>query len=111
MSHRICWRDSWSLIYIINFDSLNHDEKLLYNIRIFELSTGECPFNDWLKRLDKTASARIDARLTRLYFGIFKKDLILLVLLGGDKSSQSADIAKAQRLWQSYLEEKHGSDT
>jgi putative addiction module killer protein len=44
----------------------------------------------------------------RIYFG--KKGLsIILLLLGGDKSSQAGDIRKARQLWSEYLEAtQHG---
>lgn len=42
----------------------------------------------------------------RIYFG--KEGLsIILLLLGGDKSSQAGDIRKARQLWQEYLEGTH----
>ena len=41
----------------------------------------------------------------RIYFG--KEDrTIILPLLGGDKSSQAADIRKARQLWKEYLEDR-----
>jgi putative addiction module killer protein len=43
----------------------------------------------------------------RLYFGVHKGKLILL-LLGGDKSSQRSDIAAAKRYWREFLEVEHG---
>jgi len=44
----------------------------------------------------------------RIYFG--KEGLfIILLLLGGDKSSQAGDIRKARQLWSEYLEAtQHG---
>jgi putative addiction module killer protein len=44
----------------------------------------------------------------RIYFG--KADAtIILLLLGGDKASQRADIRNAQRFWNDYLEAtRHG---
>ena len=43
----------------------------------------------------------------RLYFG---KDgvAVILLLVGGDKSSQSKDIAAAKRYWNDFREAKHG---
>ena len=43
----------------------------------------------------------------RLYFG---KDgvAVVLLLVGGDKGSQSKDIAAAKRYWQDFREAKHG---
>jgi putative addiction module killer protein len=93
---------------------------------------GEKPFAKWLKKLkDSQAKAAILARITRIatlgnfgnykyldhgifelkipvgpgyriYFGI-EKDTLVLIILGGDKSSQNRDIKKAQELWKMYL--------
>jgi putative addiction module killer protein len=41
----------------------------------------------------------------RIYFGRVGRSIILL-LLGGDKSSQAGDIRKARRLWKEYFEGK-----
>ena len=88
---------------------------------------GEEPFTEWLDGLrDKAASARIRIRLRRIeagnfgdcepvgegvselrvhvgagyrvYFGRYGQKVILL-LCGGDKSSQSSDIRTAKALW------------
>jgi putative addiction module killer protein len=89
------------------------------------------PFREWLDRLDVAARARIQARVLRfetgnlgdhravgegvwearcsfgpgyrIYFG--KADAaIVLLLLGGDKSTQRADIRRAQGYWAHYME-------
>lgn len=57
-----------------------------YKVRIYETSSGERPFNEWLKRLDKATSARIDARLVRLEKG----------LLGDCKKLKGFDIYEAR---------------
>ena len=45
----------------------------------------------------------------RIYFGKEGRSVILL-LLGGDKSSQAGDIRQARRLWREYLEAtQHGT--
>ena len=88
---------------------------------------GKEPFTEWLDGLrDKAASARIRIRLRRIeagnfgdcepvgegvselrvhvgagyrvYFGRYGQKVILL-LCGGDKSSQSSDIRTAKALW------------
>jgi putative addiction module killer protein len=88
-------------------------------------------FDKWLKKLkDKKAKAKILIRLQRIEtqgnFGDFKLvgegvgelrihyakgyrvyykeygDKIILLLIGGDKSSQSRDIEKAKQLWERY---------
>jgi putative addiction module killer protein len=44
----------------------------------------------------------------RIYFGK-DGDSIIVLLVGGDKGSQSRDISRAQGLWRDYLEGKrHG---
>jgi putative addiction module killer protein len=94
------------------------------------------PFRSWLERLDVPTRQRIQARVFRfqlgnlgdhksigggvwearldfgpgyrIYFGKEGSKIILL-LLGGDKSSQPKDIERAQLSWSRYLEVKrHG---
>ena len=83
-------------------------------------------FNDWLRRLrDKKALARIVFRMTKMEMGLLgdyksigdgiseiridygpgyrlyftkKNNVIIVLLIGGDKSTQSRDIAKAKML-------------
>jgi putative addiction module killer protein len=46
----------------------------------------------------------------RIYFGL-KEGVMVLLLLGGDKSSQERDISRARKLWLSYAGSsggKHG---
>ncbi len=103
----------------------------LYEIEIYRTLTGKEPYIEWEKSLDKTALARIDARLTRIretgnlgvyepvgdsvfelkfdfgpgyrvYFG-FKTDTFLIFLLGGYKKGQQKDINKAKEYWQDHL--------
>lgn len=102
-------------------------------IKEYSKPDGSSPFRNWLDGLDKTTKARIQARIFRfelgnlgdhksvgkgawearvqfgagyrVYFGKDGDQLILL-LLGGDKSTQSRDIKKAQEYWLDYLEDK-----
>jgi putative addiction module killer protein len=102
-------------------------------IREYLSAAGRNYFRDWLDSLTVPVKARIQARVLRfetgnlgdhksvgegvwearimfgpgyrIYFGKEGRSIILL-LLGGDKSSQTADIRRAQRLWKEYLEEK-----
>ena len=98
---------------------------------------GRSPFREWLLELDQAVRARIQARILRfelgnlgdhkqvgggvwearldfgpgyrVYFGRSGRELVLL-LLGGDKSSQRKDISCAKQYWATYLKEtQHGS--
>ena len=99
---------------------------------IYATLGGKEPFTDWLNQLrDVMARKRILIRVSRLlqkgnygdckligegvselrmffgsgyrvYFGERGNDLVVL-LCGGDKSSQSKDIEKAKKYWQEYL--------
>lgn len=99
----------------------------------YEAEDGSCPFADWFDRVDvsaalkvRTAIARMEAgnfgdvksvgegvserRIDfgpgyRLYFGRDGQDLILL-LVGGTKRRQQADIDRAKALWADYKERK-----
>lgn len=93
--------------------------------------SGRSPFNDWLLGLkDRKARAIIRTRLNRvrmgnlgnvravgkgvselkipfgpgyrIYFGMEQSALVVL-LCGGDKSSQKDDIKQAQQLWAEYM--------
>ncbi|QQS14916.1 MAG: type II toxin-antitoxin system RelE/ParE family toxin [Rhodospirillales bacterium] len=91
------------------------------------------PFGDWFDSLDAIAAVRINTALTRLAAGnlsnvepvgagvaeckidwgpgyriYFGKDgeRIVILLTGGTKKRQSADIAKAKRFWDDYKRRK-----
>jgi putative addiction module killer protein len=97
---------------------------------------GLCPFREWRDAIsDKLTKAAIDARIARLrggnfgdsrpigagasesridfgpgyrvYYGVDGDDLILLA--GGTKSSQSADIDQAKSFWMDYKERKRNA--
>ena|SRR5919205_1031996 len=108
------------------------------DVRIFALESGKEPYSDWFKKLkDKRAQARIDVRIARVrtgnfgdcksvgedvyelrldhgpgyrvYFGKIESTIILL-LCGGDKSSQDDDIRKAKEYWQEFLTRQDETD-
>lgn len=99
-------------------------------IVIYERSNGKCPFQEWLHNLkDIKGRAAIRARIERVglgnlgdcksvgdgvselrisygpgyrvYFGQEGSKLVVL-LCGGDKSTQKRDITKAKELWEEY---------
>lgn len=100
-------------------------------IREYLTADGRNPFREWLDNLDIGVKARIQARVlrfemgnlgdhksvgggvweARLMFGsglriYFGKDghSMIVLLTGGEKSSQTQDIARAKRFWRDYLE-------
>ena len=105
-----------------------------YTIEFYVTSAGRAPFHDWLRGLrDVQARARIRVRLDRLRLGnpgdahalsggVWELRIdygpgyrvyyaqsgptTLLVLWGGDKTSQPADIRQAQTYWDDYQRRK-----
>lgn len=99
-------------------------------INIYVTRDGKKPFIKWLESLDNTVRYRIKERLDRvalgnmgdhksvgkevfelrinfgagyrIYYGT-ENDEIVLLLSGGDKSTQKKDIKKAISYWQDYL--------
>lgn len=97
---------------------------------VYETPEGECPYDEWLKSLrDRTAADKITLRIRRveqgnlgnyrsvgkgvcelkidygagyrIYFGLIGNTIVIL-LCGGDKSTQDKDIIKAQEYWEEY---------
>jgi putative addiction module killer protein len=102
-------------------------------VLIYTTNLDEEPLSNWLEAIDKTNAARILQRLERLkegnygdhknlgegiyelrfFFGsgyrvYFAEDgnTIVVLLCGGDKKSQTKDIAKARGYWKDYLKRK-----
>ena len=104
-------------------------------IQHFETKAGKIPFQEWIGNLkDKISRARINKRIAnvegghfgdtspvgegvqelrfffgpgyRVYYGI-DDDVIVLLLCGGDKSTQIEDIKKAKIYWQEFKEYKN----
>ena len=96
----------------------------------FATQRGREPFSEWLSALDKRSQAKVRAYIDRvalggslknvksvgdgvyeikidygpgyrIYFGLVKTTIMLL-LMAGDKSQQSKDIAQAQEYWRIY---------
>jgi putative addiction module killer protein len=99
-------------------------------VRALVLDNGRCPFEDWLESIREATFIRaVYARLTRVrdgnfgdhksvgqgvfelriptgpglrvYYGLDGTEVVIL-LGGGDKSTQSKDIREAQALWRNY---------
>lgn len=98
-------------------------------VKIAQLKNDKSPFIEWLNSLDKVTKARVQSRLTRLLennFGDHKKidneiselrfkfglgyriyyteidNIIVLIINGGDKSTQTKDIEKARNILQEW---------
>jgi putative addiction module killer protein len=101
-------------------------------VEMLELDNGVAPFSDWLETLNLKTQAKITLFIDRIaaggskknikalgdgvfeikidygpgyrvYFSEFKK-IIILLLIGGDKSSQMRDIRKAKDYWSQYVQ-------
>ncbi len=107
-----------------------------YRIRVYLHENGKASFEEWIKKLDGAIRARINARVARfedghfgdhkavgegvmearfffgsgyrVYFAIYE-DQIILLLTGGDKSSQVDDVSKAKLFLKFYLEEQNAN--
>ncbi|MBU0500794.1 MAG: type II toxin-antitoxin system RelE/ParE family toxin [Gammaproteobacteria bacterium] len=103
-------------------------------LRKFLTATGHCPLDTWLHGLkDKRAAKRVQIRIDRLALGLegdwrsvgsdvrelripegkgyrvyyaWDSNQIVLLLCGGDKTSQSKDIEQAHDYWRQYREQQ-----
>ena len=107
---------------------------MTFSVRELILEDKKCPYQDWFSILDRKIQLRVDARVVRfekgnlgdhrhlgdglfearlffgpgyrIYFGKINNHIILL-LCGGDKSSQDKDIEKARKLLKNFLEDNN----
>ena len=103
-------------------------------IRVYQKKDGKRPFSNWFNKLrDRKAQVRIDARLARVQLGNFGDtkavgegvlelridygpgyrvylgrdgSAVVILLLGGDKRTQSKDIDTAKKYWADYKARK-----
>lgn len=67
-------------------------------------------FGDWKSIDSEVKELRIDwGPGYRVYFAIFRDEIILL-LAGGDKKSQKKDILKAKDYWSEYKKQEAGNE-
>lgn len=108
----------------------------MIQIIFYTTSTGKKPFIEWQDELDVKAKSVVITRLARVRLGNFgdckqikegdgvwelridcgpgyriyfgkRGTTIVVLLIGGDKGSQSRDIAKAKRYWLEYKRSEH----
>ena len=108
----------------------------MIEIREYLSPDGKAPFSEWLKDLrDRQARARILTRFNRVRLGNFgdckslgdgvfelrmtfgpgyrvyfgrEGEQVILLLCGGDKSTQDQDIEKAKAAWTDYRSKDNG---
>lgn len=107
-------------------------------LRIYETEQGEPPFSSWLDSLrDREAKARIRKRLNRVELGNlgdyrsvgdgvfeFRVDygsgyrvyfaqvdlIVILLLCGGNKSTQERDIIQAKQFWTDFKQRENANE-
>ena len=106
----------------------------------YTTTKGTCPYREWLRKLDGSVRFRVQARIMKLkdtsnfganrdlgnqlfelkfkklgggirvYYG-FNDGKLVVLLSGGNKNKQQADINKAREYWNDYLiSEKENED-
>ena len=102
-------------------------------IEKYETAEGRILFDEWFESLSEDLQARVDARLDRVSLGNFgdwkavgggveefrfffgpgyrvyfgrASGQVVLLLCGGDKSTQKKDVKRAQMLWREFLREE-----
>ena len=101
-------------------------------LQLYHAPNGRAPYTEWLESQDRTTRNKIQTRIDRIGFagnlgdyrsvgdGVFELrfrfgpgyrvyfgqigNTIVLLLCGGDKSSQTRDIKQAKAYWQEYKE-------
>ena len=101
----------------------------VFTVKEYLTEYGQCPFRQWLEKLDMITRARIQARIFRfesgnlgdhksvgsgvsearcdfgpgyrIYYGV-EAGRIIILLVGGDKRSQCKHIATAQKYWSDW---------
>jgi putative addiction module killer protein len=107
-------------------------------VTIYRTHDGRVPYFDWFDALrDRSAKQKIDARIGRLRLGNFGQarsvgggvselkvdygpgyrvyfgrdgDELVILLRGGNKSTQDADIRQAKAFWEAYRREKRHAE-
>ena len=101
------------------------------NVAFYTSESGDVPFLTWVRKLDDKARAVVQVYVQRVVGGgsrrnvrylddcvweikipsrhgamrvYFGKTNGMIVLLGGSKSDQKADIKRAKRYWRNYVE-------
>jgi putative addiction module killer protein len=108
---------------------------MLYEVLKYKSTSGKEPFGDWINSIkDTTTSIRIEKRIElirngnfgdykylengiyelRFHFGsgyrvYYAKDgnKIIILLCGGDKSTQTKDIVRAKKYYKDYLQRQN----
>jgi len=121
------------LFYLLPGGTIYVTDDFVPEVREYEDSNGRSPFGQWFWRLDPRTAARVTRIIDRLeeglrpnvqpvgqgvlevkmhfgpgyrvYFGLDGAHLVIL-LAGGDKSTQPSDIKKAYRMWAEYKARK-----